>query len=515
MNQPKKIHVHALHKSGSMFLYPFFKTVADLLKFQFYSINDTPKTEHLAFERNDDNDFVKSYIVSPLRWYPDQIETDINYIFVIRNPLDVLVSQYYSHGWIHPLPRDVPSAMDKFVDRRNDIQKLTVDEYVVKYSDELLQRYVNILSYWDCENVLVTGYSEMVCNFESWCNRVAHYCGCDKKQTKKLVALYSSEFNEVDELTPDQIKNGEKRHKRKMLPGDHLDKLSPDVIKVLNKKFDAVLKLIHTIDHTNAYETSFENEENTTTNTRDAVETPENQTDSIPVLKFGTRYGEWFVPDIFDNTSTFFCVGAGEDISFDILLQSYYDATVHIFDPTPRAMQHFILVEEVLNNEKTPPVNSRFGGGDVSYWDVVCTANPNLKKVLYHDYGISEFNATERRFFYPKNMQHVSCSIENIQNTTEAFSALTMTIKGALQETNVDHIDLLKLSTQGSEGKILLNMLESGVYPVVICVQWDGLLHGAETVETINDIYLRSLADNGYRLIYDNGRFKHTFLRVN
>ena len=82
-------------------------------------------------------------------------------------------------------------------------------------------------------------------------------------------------------------------------------------------------------------------------------------------------------------------------------------------------------------------------------------------------------------------------------------------------DTGTNHIDLLKLSTQGSEGKILLKMLENDIFPTVICVQWDGVLQGIETAEFVERMYMQPLISAGYELIYDNGRLKHTFLKIN
>ena len=528
-----KIQVHALHKSGSMFLWPFFKVAANKLGVNFYSVNDTPKTEELAF-RDESNG--ESFIVSPLRWYPETIDSGRYYVFVVRNPLDVLVSQYYSHGWIHPDPLDVPEKLGEFRERRNKIQSLTIDEYCVQYADELLKKYINLLSYWDDrEHVLVTRYSEMVCDFESWCTRVGKAIGLEETDINELHASFANQFNIVDELTPDQIKQGGKRHKRKMLPGDHLEKLSPAIIGVLNRKFDAVLKLINQIEGSqktektlrdiayqanrsqvkeNAQPQSPKKPERKVRNVKENVEeNSEEEDDGVNILRFGTEYGEWYIPDVFDEDSVFYCVGAGEDISFDVLLQNYYKGEVHIFDPTPRAIKHYELVESVMKGDTPAPTNIRYGGGDLKYWQIMKDSSADFQKLYYHDFGISEITA-DRRFFYPKNEDHVSCSIENIQNTNTAFSAPTKTIKQTMDDNGHKYIDLLKLSVQGSEGKVILNMLQDKVYPTIICLQWDSGVHGVESTDFIKNNYIAPLVQSGYQLIYDNGRLKHTFARV-
>jgi hypothetical protein len=321
-----------------------------------------------------------------------------------------------------------------------------------------------------------------------------------------------------------------------MLPGDHLDKMSTATIKVLNRKFKDVLDLFQSsvdysipvnlqaseapeaheapevsaaIEHiTEASEVHDASNALEVSEVHDASEAPDYE---IDILRFGTKYGEWYIPDIFDSNSVCFCVGAGEDITFDILLQRHYDSKVHIFDPTPRAIDHFYLVERVLTGSRSLVSNTQFGGGDVEYWNILQSGSSNFKRIFYYDYGISEQNNVERRFFFPSNLEHVSCSIENIQKTTSAFSALTLTINGAMEDTQTTKIDLLKLSVQGSEGKIILNMLDDGIFPTVICVQWDGALQGFDSKDSLY-YYINQLENAGYDLIYDNQRLKHTFM---
>jgi len=293
-----QIQVHALHKSGSMFLHKFFKTLASLGGLNFFSINEIPPTE--AFANDCDSDF----IVAPIRWYPDALDPKRLYVFVVRNPLDVLVSQYYSHGWMHSLPYDNPSAMDSFKQRRKSIQKLTIDEYTLKYSTELLQRYANLLNYWDQNNVLVALYSEMVCDFKSWCHRICKGLVLDETQEKTMYDMYHHEFASIMELTPNEIFRGQRRHVRKMLPDDHLEKLSATTIKCLNMKFDAVLKLLHRITKKQDMYDILLTEQ---TPVADVIpvadvstvsELPSAVTDDLEILRLGTNYGEWYIPHI-------------------------------------------------------------------------------------------------------------------------------------------------------------------------------------------------------------------------
>ena len=63
---------------------------------------------------------------------------------------------------------------------------------------------------------------------------------------------------------------------------------------------------------------------------------------SKPLRKFGTNYGGWLIPEDIqlDSNSIVYSAGAGEDISFDLHLQSYFNCNILLIDPTPRSLVH-------------------------------------------------------------------------------------------------------------------------------------------------------------------------------
>jgi hypothetical protein len=55
----------------------------------------------------------------------------------------------------------------------------------------------------------------------------------------------------------------------------------------------------------------------------------------------GDRYGGWVIPTGFINPlSVCYCVGCGEDISFDLGLIEKFHCAIFAFDPTPRAIAY-------------------------------------------------------------------------------------------------------------------------------------------------------------------------------
>ncbi|MBL0097091.1 MAG: hypothetical protein IPP46_11870 [Bacteroidetes bacterium] len=64
--------------------------------------------------------------------------------------------------------------------------------------------------------------------------------------------------------------------------------------------------------------------------------------------KVGSNYHGYFIPaDFLKSDSICYCIGAGEDISFDTELKILYDAQIYIFDPAPEGIEHFKKLVDV------------------------------------------------------------------------------------------------------------------------------------------------------------------------
>lgn len=167
---------------------------------------------------------------------------------------------------------------------------------------------------------------------------------------------------------------------------------------------------------------------------------------SIRWAKLGSSTCGWAAPASWDvSQPVAYCVGAGEDISFDLALSKEKGCEVRIFDPTPRAIEH---VEGQLGEAP----------GNVSL----------------HPWAVWHEDA-EVRLFAPKNAAHVSHSIVNLQQTDESFVAMGRSIGSIAAEFGHRRIDLLKIDAEGAEYKILSSILDSGVEVGVLNVEFDEL----------------------------------------
>jgi len=133
-------------------------------------------------------------------------------------------------------------------DLRNTIRNISIDDYCMRYSSTLLKKYEPLLKMDLTENnsnYYVTTYEQMVTNFNEWSYKIFDMVEVPKDKQESIYNKYKKEFEIVmEEATPEMIFSGEsKRHKRKMLPGDHKEKLKNLTIANLTNKFHDVLKL--------------------------------------------------------------------------------------------------------------------------------------------------------------------------------------------------------------------------------------------------------------------------------
>jgi len=231
-----KLVVTAIHKSGSMFLFNYFKKLAKISNLPYFSGNNNPKN-------TDGYTKSKNGILCPLRKMRDLEENEI-LICQIRNPLDILVSRYFSFGYMHNLsnPKEGTGSWPGIKDR-SKIQNFTIDQYCLEESELVQDRLKLVEEYQKNPNALIVSYFNMVHDFKSWNDDICNWLNLPNQQNTILYNEFKNEFN-VSELKPALIVKGiEKRHKRKIYPGDAYYKLNHLTLSKLNNKFKYITDL--------------------------------------------------------------------------------------------------------------------------------------------------------------------------------------------------------------------------------------------------------------------------------
>jgi hypothetical protein len=158
-------------------------------------------------------------------------------VLVIRDPRDILVSEYYSRGYSHAVPSNRGNKYNDFMKTRRQARQFTVDEYVISESDKVYdtyQRYIKLLIN-RYPQIYVSKYEDMTSDYQGWLKKLLTYCKLDI--TNEYVQHLSKE---ATQLLPK--KEDIHQHIRKGMPGDHKEKLKQQTIEFLGSKFSSVLK---------------------------------------------------------------------------------------------------------------------------------------------------------------------------------------------------------------------------------------------------------------------------------
>lgn len=228
------IYVLSKNKCGTTLIKKiFFRMVNDMEEYDLLSYQDP---EPLAKRYNVISKWDRQHKIKPNRnfccalardFQIDIVEHDnynVKYLFHIRDPKDILVSQYYSYGWTHSTKFDQ-------IPNRSKIQNMTVDEYCLEASDDLLVYFSKLKNHvYSNNNTYIISYEEMIFDFYSWLNKAL--MPFELANTVDLVDKYFEIFYKetIPPITEQMV------HKRKVWPGDHC-RLEQKTIKELNDKF--------------------------------------------------------------------------------------------------------------------------------------------------------------------------------------------------------------------------------------------------------------------------------------
>jgi hypothetical protein len=151
-------------------------------------------------------------------------------VFLIRDPRAILTSQYYSFGFSHPLSRS-NDVHNQQLRTREEIQKLTVDQYVLDRVSSLAEAF-NRLAFAKshCQESVLLRYEDLVDNFDAF---IESLCSVIPLRQQTIAQLYQ-------ESRPKRIED-QQSHKRSGLPKGFRKYLMPQTIDALNQRLATIL----------------------------------------------------------------------------------------------------------------------------------------------------------------------------------------------------------------------------------------------------------------------------------
>lgn len=149
-------------------------------------------------------------------------------VVVLRDPRDVLTSQYYSQAFSHSI------INERIARQRKKVLAQTIDEAVLEQAPELLAIYTDYLrEYGSKPWALITTYEQMIADHTSWLKAIAAHCGLNEHPA--LVERLAAEGMKVKG-------SGDKsQHVRVAKSGDHRNKLRPETVAELDRMFGPML----------------------------------------------------------------------------------------------------------------------------------------------------------------------------------------------------------------------------------------------------------------------------------
>ena len=219
---------------------------------------------------------------------------------------------------------------------------------------------------------------------------------------------------------------------------------------------------------------------------------------------FGSNYGGWSFYNYHNlHDSTIISGGLGEDASFDIKFSAKYNSKIIIIDPTPRSIEYFKKIIKNINNKKK--IYYSKNSGDISYESYELT-RLKKKNLIMEKYALWDKSRKKLKFYKPQNKKYVSCSLLD-KRSNEYIIVKTITIKEIVKKYKIKKIELLKIDIEGSEYKVIRNIIKDKIFPNQILVEVENLHQlRRKNLKEFSKLNIQ-LVKNDYTLVYSKMTF--------
>jgi FkbM family methyltransferase len=190
----------------------------------------------------------------------------------------------------------------------------------------------------------------------------------------------------------------------------------------------------------------------------------------VPLISLG--FGE-FCPDGLGDSSIVYSLGVGEQIAFDLAFMERFGADIFAFDPTPISVD---MIQKL-----SPPKSFKFYPWAVTGQDKNIKLYPRIRQ---DGKNVSEF-------------QYTIIAEEGSQN--QAVDVQGFTMKTIMNKLEHDSIDLLRINIEGAEYEVFDSMLDSGIYPKQIIVEFHHRFPNIGIAKT--EKMLIRFRESGYKII--------------
>ena len=230
------------HKCASTFIGPLFYNLLKKSQYEFVDYEsviarlgddlalETPYNKALqAFLEENYSDL---YSLHERIYAPQRIPLDFpgrkkfKHVFFLRDPRDVLVSDYFSIAYTHAVPRNTETG-EEFIAIRKKAERLGIDAYVLDEAETwikpLFRQYKHLRD--SAESHIYLKYDLFAESTLQFVELLSDYLGL--KPSAKVTRLISDLANPIQ-------KKERMRHQRSGKSGQYLDKLEAETVRKLN-----------------------------------------------------------------------------------------------------------------------------------------------------------------------------------------------------------------------------------------------------------------------------------------
>ncbi len=221
----------------------------------------------------------------------------------------------------------------------------------------------------------------------------------------------------------------------------------------------------------------------------------------------GSKYHGYTIPDhLLTKESVCYCIGAGEDVSFDTELKRIFDAKVFVFDPMPEGRDYFMRLKQAVAVGDSLPVE-----GDTEFRYRI--SSQKLDEITYEEKGVWN-KETVMRFYSPVLDNYPSHSVYLFKNSGKYIDAPVDRLSHFMKKFGHTKLDLVKMEIEGAEYTVLDTIVKDKLDVKVICVEFDEIFH----VRDIRYMFRirkarRQLEKAGFTLVHSTPLMKRTFIR--
>ena len=245
LEKPRSAIFYTTHKCASTFVRTLFNVLLEDSAYELinyagliYQLGDQLNLvgDYELFLQNAYSELYFSHgkVYAPQRKYLDfPGRNQFKHIFFLRDPRDVLVSAYYSFGFIHELPRN-STAKINFQEERAKIQDQGIDDFVLEQAKEWI-----IPQYQEYKQLQETAESHLYLTYDFFVGDTPNFI---EKIVDYLELAPSQEKIELLTKKANPVQNQETmKHKRSGKTGQYLEKLKPNTITELNNLLSKTL----------------------------------------------------------------------------------------------------------------------------------------------------------------------------------------------------------------------------------------------------------------------------------